>query len=230
MDIVESFTRTKKCSSVMGANHLANDLVGLTFSRCPLAPSMYKDKNGTLLIVHVDDVQGMGKEHCLRNLVTALKKKYIVSLEGPFLLAADNVRGYSLDTIKFLKRKFSYFNHKLSICVDPKYIQKFEELFRLTHRKPTAAPCGNDILKVDPNPVYLDAEDHKKYRTAIGILLYISGDRPDIQFTVTAPAKRQQQQLEHLILCQPVSHWRNRFPLRVLWKGCWCTRTEFESK
>ena len=164
---------------------------------------MYKDKNGTLLIVHVDDVQGLGKEHCLRNLVTALKKKYIVSLEGPFLFAVDYVRGYSLDTIKFLKRKFSC----LSICIDPKYIQKLEELCRLTHRKPKAAPCGNDILKVDPNPVYLDAKDHKKYRTAIGILLYISGDRPDIQFTVnvlssglTAPTKRQQKQLEHLIL------------------------------
>ena len=49
------------------ANHLASDLVGLSFSRCPLAPSMYKDKDGALLIVHVDDVQGMGKEHCLRN-------------------------------------------------------------------------------------------------------------------------------------------------------------------
>ena len=145
---------------------------------------MYKGKNGALLSVHVDDVQGMGKEHCLRNLVTALKKTYTVSLEGPFLLAADYVRGYSLDTIKFLKRKFSYFNHKLSICIDPKCIQKLEELFCLTRRKPKAAPCGNDVLKVDPNPVYLDAEDHKKYRTAIGILLYISGDRPDIQFTV----------------------------------------------
>ena len=158
----------------------------LSFSRCPLAPSMYKDKDGTLLIVHVDDVQGMGKEHChcLRNLVTARKKKCVVLLEGPFLLAADYVRGFCLDTIKFLKRKFSHFIHKLSSCIDPKYIQKLEELFRLTHRKPKAAPCGNDIMKVDPNPVYLDVEDHKKYRTAIGILLYLSGDRPDIQFTV----------------------------------------------
>ena len=139
-------------------------------------------------------------------MVTALKK-YVVSLEGPCLLAADYVRGYSLVTIKFLKRKFSYFNRKLSICIDPKCIQKLEELFRLTHRKPKAAPCGNDILKVDPNPVYFDAEDHKKYRTALGILLYIPGDRPDIQFTVNvlssglaAPTKRQQKQLEHLIL------------------------------
>ena len=111
------------------------------------------------------------------------------------------------DTIKFLERKFSYFNHRLSICIDPKYIQKLEELFRLTHRKPKAAPCGNDILKVDSNPVYLDAEDHRKYRTAVGILLYISGDRPDIQFAVnvlssglTVPTRRQQKQLEHLIL------------------------------
>ena len=31
-----------------------------------------------------------------------------------------------IDTIKFLKRKFSYFNHRLSICIDPKYIQKLE--------------------------------------------------------------------------------------------------------
>ena len=123
-------------SATLWANHLANDLIGLTFSRCPLAPSVYNDKYGALLIVHVDDVPGMGKEHCLRNLVTALKKKYIVSLEGPFLLAADYVRGNSLDAIKFLKRKFSYFNHKLSICIDPKYIQKLEDLFRLTHRKP----------------------------------------------------------------------------------------------
>ena len=103
--------------------------------------------------------------------------------------------------------KFSYFNHRLSICVDPKYIQKLEELFSLSHRKPQAAPCGDDVLKVDPNPVHLGAEDHRKYRTAIGILLYISGDRPDIQFAVnvlssglTAPTKRQQKQLEHLIL------------------------------
>ena len=55
--------------------------------------------------------------------------------------------------------------------------------------------------------MYLDAEDPKKYRTAIGILLYIPGDRPDIQFTVnvlssglTATTKRQQKQLGHLIL------------------------------
>ena len=194
-------------AAALWAKHLACDLVSLSFSRCPLAPSMYKDKDGTLLIVHVDDVQGMGNEYCLRNLVTALKKKYVVSLEGLFLLAEDYARGYSLDTIKFLKRKFSDFNHRLSICIDPKYIQKLEELFRLTHRKPKAAPCGNDILKVDSHPVYLDAEDHRKYRTAIGILLYISGDRPDIQFAVnvlssglTAPTKRQQKQLEHLIL------------------------------
>ena len=160
LEIVESFILPgQRNAAALRANHLANDLVGLTFSRCPLAPSMYKDKNDTLLIVHVDDVQGMGKEHCLRNLVTALKKMYIVSLEGPLLLAADYVRGYSLDTIKFLKRKFSYFNHKLSICIDAKYIQKLEELFRRTRRKPKAAPCGNDILKVDPNPVYLNAED-----------------------------------------------------------------------
>ena len=193
-------------AAALWANHLASDLVSLNFSRCPLAPSMYKDKDGTLLIVHVDDVRGMGNEARLRNLVASLKKKYGVSLEGPFLLGADYARGYSLDTIKFLKRKFSYFNHRLSICIDPKYIQKLEELFSLSHRKPKAAPCGNDILKVDPNPVH-GAEDHRKYRTAIGILLYISGDRPDIQFAVnvlssglTAPTKRQQKQLEHLIL------------------------------
>ena len=143
----------------------ASDLVSLNFSRCPLAPSMYKDKDGTLLIVHVDDVQGVGNETRLRNSVASLKKKYVVSLEGPFLLGADYARGYSLDAIKFLKRKFSYFNHRLSICIDPKYIQKLEELFSLSHRKPKAAPCGNDILKVDPNPVHLGAEDHRKYRT-----------------------------------------------------------------
>ena len=103
-----------------------------------------------MLIVRVDDVQGMGNEHRLRNLVASLKKKYVVSLEGPFLLGADYACGYSLDTIKFLKRKFSYFNHRLSICIDPKYIQKLEAhgscprvrvgVFCLNHRKPKAAP------------------------------------------------------------------------------------------
>ena len=121
-------------AAALWANHLA--LVGLAFSRCPLAPSMYKDKNGTLLMVHVDDAQGMGKEHCFRNLVTALKKNALFRWKD---------RSYSLQIMK--------------------------------------------------------------YRTAIGILLYISGDWPDIQFTVnvlssglTAPTKRQQKQLEHLIL------------------------------
>ena len=216
-------------AAALWGNHLANDLIGFTFSRCPLAPCMYKDKNGTLLTVHVDDVQGMGKEHCLRNLVTALKKKYVVSLEGPFLLAADYVRGYSLDTIKFLKRKFSYFNRKLSICIDPKYIQNLEELFRLSHRKPKAAPCGNDILR-------------RLIRIQCILMLKITrSTEPQLAscctsqeisliFSVLAFESSYKEMSKAIGTFDPVSHWCKRFALRVLWKSCWYKRSEFESK
>ena len=113
--------------------------------------------------------------------------------------------GDSHQTIRFLKRKFSYHNHELHITSDPKYLGKLKEELKLTSKASKPTPCTQESQEKH-NTQSLDQEQAASFRKCVGILLYVGQDRPDMQFAVRGLASKMSEpthaawkQLVHLV-------------------------------
>ena len=100
--------------------------------------------------------------------------------------------GDSHQTIRFLKRKFSYANHELHITSDPKYLGKLKEELKLTSKASKPTPCTQESQETD-NTQPLDQEQAASFRKCVGILLYVGQDRPDMQFAVRGLAPKMSE-------------------------------------
>ena len=83
-----------------------------------------------------------------------------------------------------------------------KYIEKLVQLVGLQDKKARATP---ELAVADGSTKELVGARRSNYATAVGILLYISPDRPDAQHCIrelashlVRPAESQYRQLEHL--------------------------------
>ena len=65
--------------------------------------------------------------------------------------------GESHQTIRFLKRKFSFHNHDLHITCDPKYLTKLKAELKLKTKGSKPRPCTQESQQVD-NTNSLDQE------------------------------------------------------------------------
>ena len=160
-------------------------------------------------IVHVDDLQFAGIIEVVVPLLERLQKKVKLQVEGPFLTPEEREAGYSLQHVRFLKRKFTYEDHELRISIDPKYVKKLTEVLQLDKkqsRKPKQTPCTSSSSEPD-NSAALAPAEAATYRSAVGMLLYVAHDRPDIQFSVRSlscgmkePTEKKFKELQHLAL------------------------------
>ena len=65
----------------------------------------------------------------------------------------------------------------ISVGMSPSYIDAMLELYGLKQCRPALAP-GTDALRKQLDCEPLDPEDHKRYRRAVGQLLWLSSVRP----------------------------------------------------
>ena len=185
-------------------------LVAEKFERCQGVPALYRlvenEKVVAVCIVHVDDLQFAGKKHTIEPILAHLKKKVNLQIEGPLLNEEEYEKGYSEESVKFLKRKYTYQDYELRIASDSKYSKKLTEILKLEKKKPKNSPCTPACQEKDLSQE-LREEDARTYRSCVGILLYVAHDRPDIQFAVrnlstamSKPTERKRKELEHLAL------------------------------
>ncbi|CAE7356333.1 GIP [Symbiodinium sp. CCMP2592] len=147
-----------------------------------------------------------GKKEDIEPILKNLKKKVNLQVEGPLLNEEDYEKGFSEETVKFLKRKYTYEQHELRVHSDSKYVKKLVEILKLEKKKAKNSPCTPASQEPDVSQE-LDEEHSRTYGSCVGILLYVAHDRPDIQFTVrslstamTKPTERKRKELEHLAL------------------------------
>ena len=160
-------------------------------------------------IVHVDDLQFAWIIEVVVPLLERLQKKVKLQVEGPFLTPQEREAGYSLQHVRFLKRKFTYEDHELRISIDPKYVKKLTEVLQLDKkqsRKPKQTPCASSSSEPD-NSAALAPAEAATHRSAVGVLLYVAHDRPDIQVSVRSlscrmkePTEKKFKELQHLAL------------------------------
>ena len=152
----------------------------LKITPCDAYPCLLRAENSEcVLLLHVDDVLCLVKENYLNNtLVPALRAKYKISLD---VVCNEG------DELTFLKREHVMVSpNELAIQSHPKHLEKLFELLKIKRSlMPKKAP-GHPLLDEPDNSKELDAQNAKIYRSCIGILLYISSDYIECQYSIRA--------------------------------------------
>ena len=166
----------------------------------PLYPCLLKSPDcKCLMLLHVDDILVVCSQSFLDgHLLKALRTKDKVSAEA--------IRSVG-DSITFLKRRIVLEDVlKLVIYPHPKHFDKLFELMGVKKTwKPKHTPAHAQVLEVMQSPE-LGAQQSSAYRSAVGILLYLSCDMVQCQWMIrhlaqsmSKPTLKAWTELRHLV-------------------------------
>ncbi|CAE7292356.1 unnamed protein product [Symbiodinium sp. CCMP2592] len=148
-------------------------------SVCAECPSLYKLKDAKDRsnpgVIHVDDL-------CLVGYVRWILQQLVPSLESTFELSYE-VACKPGDSFKFLKREHVLLEDGILIKPLSDHAVNMCNLLEVPLHKKVPTPCTKDILVPDTSKL-LDSAKAARFRSAIGIAMYVSQDRPDVAFTV----------------------------------------------
>ncbi|CAK9110467.1 Retrovirus-related Pol polyprotein from transposon TNT 1-94, partial [Durusdinium trenchii] len=121
--------------------------------------------------MHVDDLQFVGPAKEGAQIAEALQKAFTMDVQGPFHEPGD--------TCQFLKKYFHFNEAGIAIRPNEKHFLALEKLLKLSSfGKKLKGPVHPDLCKEDHADL-LSAAKAEMYRKAVGIILYISSDRPE---------------------------------------------------
>ena len=154
--------------------NLRSTLKAAKLVQCMEAPTVWTNSDRTMaILVHVDDMVVTGTDDTVKELIQCLHGQYKIAVEEG-------------DQLTFLKRSIEVTEKEIHIKVNNKYLEGLVNLLGGVRKKKTP---GEQI--VDETPLTSE-RDIKVYRSCVGTLLYISGDRPDVQFHVKELAGKLQ--------------------------------------
>ena len=146
---------------------------------CAECPSVYKVQ-GHPGLIHVDDLLLLARlSWLMRTLVPELKDKFKVSFE---------VACKTGDRFNFLKREHILCEEGIVIMPPREHALKMAQLLGVRATKTSSVPCSKELVGHDHSPA-LPADKAAAFRSAVGVGLYISNDRPDISFSVRVLAQ-----------------------------------------
>eukprot|EP00435_Cladocopium_sp_Y103_P067749 s1389_g30.t1 len=167
-----------------------------------LSPNLYAKKNAKgevegAILFHMDDIQLAAMPQEGQRLKAKLEARFSLTTQGPC------GPGGSEEAEHFLKRKYEYDASGVTINMGAKYVEKLVQLLGLENKRARATP---EAVIEEGSSTELDEARRSNYATAVGMLLYISGDCPDAQHGIrkvashlVKPTEKQYKQLEHLV-------------------------------
>ena len=185
----------------------------------PGASALFIEPKRLGALTHVDDVEIVCEVSRGESLKQQCKNAGLnVAWEGPLSLESGSC--------KFLKKTMRSVEGGILIEQDKKHIQKLVESVGVekTSGKNTPSPANLHHCKSDE---LLQDDRYGKYRTALGILLYIGPDRPDILYTVKVLSSRTTTPREHewSLLCHLVRYLKTHDDRGLLYTTSWPGRT-----
>ena len=141
------------------------------------------------LTVRIDDVFMVGTEEKLQQVVNYLKKEkeWTVEEKGPFPPGSK---------FHYLKRQFDWWKRSCTIRCDHKQYDNLAKDVPAVHSKfYKKTPMSSDFGKKDESPE-LEGEAITKYRSIVGKLMYISGERADAQHAIQCLARSMSKPTE----------------------------------
>ena len=168
------------------------------FLRCPEVPHIYHHvKEQVTLEVHVDDFYAVGPGNAAGRLLKEIAKHMTMIIEGP----------YNLENPEFvhLKRKRTITKEGVYIQGSGNHLKKLLELCGLDEKsKPRETPMTKEVVTLEPSEA-LEGGDIRRFRAIVGVLMYVSTDRPDVQYAVnelamcmSSPTERALEGAKHL--------------------------------
>ena len=154
--------------------HLKGTLMEAGLLSSPEVPTIWTNVTKTVVaLIHVDDLVMAGVTEELDKVIAHLKTKYNLAVEEG-------------NKLSFLKRSIEIEDNVVKIRPNKKYIEGLVKLLGGVKRRTTPGEITiNDTELTDPKEI-------QKFRSAVGALLYIASDRPDVQFQIKELAGRIQ--------------------------------------
>eukprot|EP00435_Cladocopium_sp_Y103_P025443 s995_g6.t1 len=160
--------------------HLTQLLEELGFVQMQGTLFRYRDRD-IFLSAHIDDLLLVGSKEDAQEIFEKLSKQLSLKIDGPY---GVNEPG----RLFYLKRQIDIGEEGIFISPNAKYIPKLAELLGITERRGKPVPHHNALMVHDAETIpieeYLEAEEAKIFRSALGICLYLAQERLDIQQTV----------------------------------------------
>ena len=145
--------------------------------------------------IHVDDELVAGAKGEGKWLIRELEKFFKLTVEGPF----PSHRG-SGEQLHYLKRTYEFLEEGILVTVSKKHYEKLRGLYKLGNRKPRQTPEHQLIGTVDDSKE-LEESECKKFRSALGTLLYISQDRWALQHVTKCLASKMSKPTKQALTC-----------------------------
>ncbi|CAK0875518.1 unnamed protein product, partial [Prorocentrum cordatum] len=173
-DIVWALNKMLPGQRVAGAGWVdkaAKTLKGEGFDRSECQPQFYYHREKKILIeVHMDDFHGEGPISSLEGIIKRLREVFD-------LKATDVIRQGRYSHLK--RDRLRLMNGNIMLRPNVKHIDDLIYAMGMEKAKPTRVPS---LTEEDPTwSPELDEIERAKFRTGVGIALYISPDRADIQ-------------------------------------------------
>ena len=128
--------------------------------------------------MHIDDIILVGEEACHRLFVEHFSKKLKLKADGPYGVEKPG-------TVFYLKRRITFDEEGLEIAANKKYAPKLSGLLGVQERRERGVPSNATLDVYDaettPEEEFLCAKEAQMFRSALGILIYLSQERLDIQ-------------------------------------------------
>ena len=154
--------------------------------------------NRVFIMLHVDDMMIAGpRSYIFGVLLPNLKKRYKVTME--FLDQPG-------DSFEFLKRVHYWLEpNALVIQFRSSHFERLAELTDVSGRVVKHTPHFPGLAEIDSS-AELDPQMQTRFRSCVGILMYLAGDLPDCQFTIRAlsqflahPTEMSWKAVRHLV-------------------------------
>ena len=179
-------------------NHLKETL---DMVECTIYPSMLKAKDNKLFILlHVDDFLVTGH-------VDMVEKRLIPALKGAYKISYSIMRQMG-EELTFLKRRHVLLSDELML-IKPhhKHIAHLKEIMAVHPKAYPKKTPSHPAIDDEDNIALLSDSEMSKYRSAVGILLYLAADLPHCQHCIrflttkmTSATQHCWQVLKHLVL------------------------------
>ena len=167
-------------------------------SICILQPSLMKKfDNSMALTIHVDDLLILGRHGEVQRFFKFLEDGgWKLEAYGPFT---------PFEKFQYLKHKLMFNDLGVVIRADEDHINEAAEMAGVTRRRFRTTPTRAEFNKLSKEDEPLDESEWTKYRSCVGKLMYISPDRPDIQYVtqglaafMQTPTKNAWRFVQHL--------------------------------
>ena len=188
-----------KQSPRLWQEHFAKTMQKLGFRRCKSDSNLYCHSSKQLYVLaYVDDLMIVGDPEQSKAFIDSLNKELLVKITGRLEAGSEH---------SFLGRKLRHNGDSIDILMSQQYIEEILKLYSMNSSSNIVNTTGSSALKrAQDSDTPLDKEEHSKFRTAVGKLLWLAFVRPDCSYAVKelsrdvkGPTLESLAKLKHLL-------------------------------